>query len=65
MEAKLVLHHDDSPCYKRLDNGYCSSCRFVPDMQSLALYYYCPRCDVPLTKMKCPICGQTCTQPKR
>jgi len=59
MRAKLVLHHDDPPCVARLSDGYCNECRYVPDMQSTCLYSYCPSCDVPLKKMKCPKCGET------
>ncbi len=32
----MVLHHDDG-CQRRLDDGYCRHCDFVPDMQSTML----------------------------
>lgn len=69
-----VMHHDDPPCETRLDNGYCPDCKFVPDMQSLALWSYCKACQVPLEGilklqkegggfekgiMKCPKCKET------
>lgn len=62
-KAKLVLHHDDSPCTERLKNGHCLKCNLTPDMQSTALWYYCPSCDCPLEKMNCPRCGQTYRKP--
>lgn len=59
-KAKLVLHHDDPPCYERLDNnGFCVKCILTPDMQSTCFYFYCPACDCPLQKLKCPKCKQT------
>ncbi len=37
-EMHPVLHHDDPPCSARLRaDGYCTACRIIPDMQSLAL----------------------------
>jgi len=60
MEAKLVMHHDDPPCEARLDSNYCCpECGFPPDMRCMALYFYCPTCDMKLKDMKCPICKQT------
>lgn len=60
MKAKLVLHHDDPPCHKRLDEkAHCDACNVTPDTQSTALYQYCPACDVLLRDMKCPLCEQT------
>ena len=59
-KAKMVTHHDDPPCKARLkDNGDCLACNCHPDMQSKQLWPYCPLCDCPLKKMKCPNCGQT------
>jgi hypothetical protein len=55
-KAKLVMHHDDPPCEERLINGCCEKCQCHPDMQSTCLWSYCPTCDVPLQKMKCPKC---------
>lgn len=56
-KAKYVAHHDDSPCDGRLESdGYCHACQFYPDMQSKILWPYCPTCDVPLDKMRCPTC---------
>lgn len=46
--AKLVAHHDDSPCTERLVDGFCPQCKFNPDMQSTTLVYYCCHCDVKL-----------------
>lgn len=63
MKAKLVLHHDDSPCEARLVNGYCTKCKLTPDMQSTCFWYYCPDCDVPLKNMNCSKCGHTFTKP--
>lgn len=64
MKPKLVLHHDDSPCYERLEeNGFCSTCGFHPDMQSKCFYYYCPTCDVKLKNLKCPNCKQIFERP--
>jgi len=56
-----VLHHDDPPCTAKLENGYCPKCKFVPDMQSICFYYYCPDCRVELNNksMECPQCHQT------
>lgn len=51
-KAKRVLYHDDPPCEERLVDGYCVKCGVVPDMQSLCLWPYCPRCDVPLERMQ-------------
>lgn len=64
MKAKLVLHHDDSPCEARLVNGFCPECKFVPDMQSTYFWYYCPSCDVPLKKLKCPQCEKIFERPR-
>lgn len=56
-KPKLVLHHDDPPCEERLEpDGHCEKCKIHPDMQSTCLWSYCPTCDVPLKKMKCPQC---------
>ncbi len=58
-EAKLVLHHDDPPCDKKLRrDGFCDHCQLHPDMQSTCFHSYCPRCDVELKKMKCPTCNE-------
>ncbi len=63
-KAKLVLHHDDPPCQARLDeNGYCRECGLTPDMQSTCFHFYCPSCDRPLKKLRCPACGQTFERP--
>src|SRR3989338_3641524 len=51
MKAQLVFHHDDPPCSVRLIDGRCPECKFVPDMQSLAIHYYCPKCNVKLQRM--------------
>ena len=58
-EAKLVLHHDDSSCTARLENGFCPKCNLRPDMQSTCIYYYCPACDLPLVGNVCPNCRNT------
>lgn len=64
MEAKLVFHHDDPPCEARLTlTGMCPDCRFNPDMQSLAIWYYCPLCDIKLKNMTCPVCKQAYERP--
>lgn len=56
-KAKLVSHHDDPPCTERLEpSGLCGKCGYHPDMQSLALWYYCPTCDVPLASLSCKLC---------
>jgi len=62
-KAKLVLHHDDPPCEVRLEDGFCPECKFTPDMQSTCFHFYCPTCDCPLDKLKCPKCGQTFERP--
>jgi len=64
-KAKLVLHHDDSPCTARLTpNGACPECKFIPDMQSTCFYFYCPKCDCHLgDAMQCPKCKQTFERP--
>jgi len=63
-KAKLVLHHDDPPCAERLErSGRCPACHLHPDMQSTCFHFYCPSCDRPLDKMKCPGCGQTFERP--
>lgn len=55
--AKLVLHHDDPPCTKRLrKDGFCVECNLHPDMQSTCFYYYCPKCDLKLKDMRCVSC---------
>jgi len=63
-EAKLVAHHDDPPCTVRLVNDSCPKCNVTPDLQSVALYLYCPLCDLPLKdSLECPKCGQTFKRP--
>ncbi len=62
-EPKKVLHHDDPPCTARLDDGFCQTCKFRPDMQSTCLYLYCPSCDKRLKKLKCPKCGKVFKHP--
>lgn len=57
-KPKMVLHHNDPPCIARLTNGFCAECNLVPDTQSTCLWPYCPNCDRPLKKMKCPKCRQ-------
>lgn len=65
LKAKLILHHDDPPCEARLDaGGSCPKCRIHPDMQSTCFHFYCPTCDLPLRKLKCPKCGQTFERPE-
>lgn len=59
MKAVPVLHHDDPPCTKRLISGHCYSCGLTPDMQSTAIYYYCPKCNVKLRGMRCPKCEKS------
>lgn len=57
MKAKLILHHDDPPCYAKLRaDGFCEFCNLHPDMQSTCFHPYCPICNVELQKMKCPVC---------
>jgi hypothetical protein len=63
VKAKLVAHHDDPPCKTRLKNGFCPECKYVPDMQSTALWYYCPNCDLPLEKLKCLGCKAAFEKP--
>ena len=63
MEAKKVFHHDDPPCKARLNGRFCPECKIQPDTQSLAIYYYCPKCDVPLKNMVCPKCQEVFTRP--
>lgn len=60
-KVKLVLHHDDPPCYARLDEkAFCPVCKQKPDTQSTCFHYYCPLCNVFLNKeMKCPQCKQS------
>lgn len=55
-KGKRVMHHDDPPCTARLDDGFCNKCNVLPDMQSLAIYLYCPKCDCVLIKLECPKC---------
>ena len=63
-KAKMVLHHDDPPCAVRLNKkGRCPECKLIPDMQSVALYPYCPKCDMPLKNLQCPKCKQTFQKP--
>jgi hypothetical protein len=59
-----VFYHDDPPCEAMLtEDGTCPECKFVPDMQSLAIGYHCDKCKIPLTfnkdtkKRICPSCG--------
>jgi len=64
VKAVAVFYHDDPPCEEKLDaDGKCPECRFVPDMQSLAIRYHCPICKVPLENMECCICRQTYERP--
>lgn len=59
-KARWVLHHDDPPCESKLDKrGDCPACGLHPDTQSTAFHFYCPDCDVPLDRFKCPRCGET------
>ena len=58
-KAKLVAYHDDPPCTARLIDGRCDRCNLIPDMQSICLYAYCPKCDCFLTKRRCPECKQS------
>ncbi len=63
-KAKAVLHHDDPPCNERLDSSnYCLACRLYPDTQSVCIYFYCPKCDCKLKKMKCPQCKKVFVNP--
>lgn len=62
--AKKILYHDDPPCQARLDeNGDCPDCKTHPDMQSLAIWHYCPTCDLPLKKLCCPKCKKAFEKP--
>ncbi|MEK9186373.1 MAG: hypothetical protein AAB885_02175 [Patescibacteria group bacterium] len=63
VKLKMVVHHDDPPCYERLDSNGCPKCKVYPDSQSIRLYSYCPSCDVPLKELKCPSCKQTFQKP--
>ncbi|HXK36931.1 MAG TPA: hypothetical protein VJ553_05100 [Candidatus Paceibacterota bacterium] len=64
LKAKMVLHHDDPPCGARLEpTGRCGLCNLFPDMQSTALWPYCPACDVPLKGMRCPECRHAFEKP--
>lgn len=61
-QSKAVCHHNEPPCNARLDeDGYCPSCKFAPDSQSVVVHYYCPECDVQLQNGQrwCPDCGNT------
>lgn len=65
-----VAHHDDPPCEERLvvnANGsrFCPHCNVYPDMQSIALWAYCPRCQVPLNRktLRCPACERVYRRP--
>lgn len=63
-KAKKVFFHDDPPCEARLnDDRYCPACNLIPDMQSLAIGYYCPECGIALTELKCPMCDETFESP--
>lgn len=63
-KANQVLHHDDPPCEARLErSGRCPKCEYRPDMQSTCFWFYCPSCDVPLKKMRCPSCRQAFERP--
>ena len=63
-KAKLVTHHADPPCSVRLEtNGDCATCGVHHNMQSLALWAYCPDCNVPLKKMTCPSCATVYVMP--
>lgn len=63
MTGKWVAHHDDG-CKKRLlINGWCENCKLFPDMQSVELYLYCPKCDVHVKDGKCPNCGRKIERP--
>ena len=63
MKAKSVFYHDDTPCTARLENGFCPECKFVPDIQSLALEYQCPSCKIRLRDLVCPSCKTTYERP--
>ena len=63
MEAKKVFHHDDPPCKARLVGNVCPECELVPDMQSLAICYYCPKCDLHLKEMTCSQCKEVYAPP--
>ena len=57
VKPKLVAHHDDSPCCKRLNpDGFCPECNLYSDTQSKSLWYYCPTCDLELENMICSGC---------
>lgn len=63
-KAKVVTHHDDPPCYRRLnDDGFCQNCCLFPDTQSISLYAYCPLCDCQLNNLTCPICKESFENP--
>lgn len=61
--AKRILVHDDGPCSNGqentpLENGFCPVCGITPDMQSTAIFFYCPVDNVRLGKgRECPVCG--------
>ncbi len=57
-KARIVQFHDDPPCNARLDEGFCNNCNLLPDMQSIMIYFYCPKCDVLLKNMQCAECGE-------
>ena len=66
MKALFVLYHDDPPCNEKLRGGFCVSCGFTPDMQSLEGRYFCPSCNVEVESYKtmvCPSCKQTLEKP--
>ena len=64
-KAKSVFHHDDPPCKERLTEKerFCPKCKIHPDMQSLAIYFYCPPCDIPLRELECSSCKKRYERP--
>lgn len=69
VRAIYVPHHDDPPCEAKLvslgGGNYCPECNLHPDMQSVALWLYCPNCVEPLnTDQRCPKCNQHFQRPR-
>lgn len=53
-KAIMVSIHDD--CGAPIKDGYCTKCRFPPDMQSIAIMCTCSRCGAELFMGLCSDC---------
>ncbi len=59
MNATLILHHDDPPCYGVIGGfGNCLECGIIPDMQSTCFWYCCPKCGEKLENLLCEKCNE-------